>query len=296
MRTPLNIALMGLNSVENDVMARLQDGNADSDEVQTIRDVKSAIVTAAEICTDLLDSDKVEDKQFKIACVYVPVLKYIEESIQMFSMNAKEKDVNFYFDGFKSIPSSVLHSAVSDGNESEGESFVAVNDCMYIDVSKVRQVLRNIMSNAFKFTPSGKSVTVRVRKTLEILPSKIGNASNDGNANKVSSLPNWCKSFADRFCRWFNLRLVSPSADHEYLDIENGVIGDQNNFTEIADIRSPIGTLIIDVIDSGVGIAIEDQDRLFKEIVQFNPSVLQGGGGSGLGMMVSLLLPCCRQL
>ena len=59
MRTPLNIALMGLNSVENDLMARLQDGNADTDEIQTIRDVKSAIVTAAEICTDLLDFDKV---------------------------------------------------------------------------------------------------------------------------------------------------------------------------------------------------------------------------------------------
>ena len=59
MRTPLNIALMGLNSVENDLMARLQDGNVESDEIQTVRDVKSAIITAAEICSDLLDYDKV---------------------------------------------------------------------------------------------------------------------------------------------------------------------------------------------------------------------------------------------
>ena len=59
MRTPLNIALMGLNSVENDLIARLQDGNVESDEIQTVRDVKSAIISAAEICSDLLDFDKV---------------------------------------------------------------------------------------------------------------------------------------------------------------------------------------------------------------------------------------------
>ena len=75
----------------------------------------------------------------------------------------------------------------------------------------------------------------------------------------------------------------------QYSDIEFGAIGDQGEYVGSTDIRSPIGTLIIDVIDSGVGIAEGDQDRLFKEIVQFNPSVLQGGGGSGLGMMVSFV-------
>ena len=55
----MNIALMGLNSVENDLIARLQDGNVESDEIQTVRDVKSAIISAAEICSDLLDYDKV---------------------------------------------------------------------------------------------------------------------------------------------------------------------------------------------------------------------------------------------
>ncbi len=47
------------------------------------------------------------------------------------------------------------------------------------------------------------------------------------------------------------------------------------------------GMLVIEVKDSGVGISLEDQERLFKEIIQFKPEVLQGGGGSGLGLFIT---------
>ena len=47
--------------------------------------------------------------------------------------------------------------------------------------------------------------------------------------------------------------------------------------------------LIVEVTDTGTGIARENLDRIFKEIVQFNPNELHGGGhgGSGLGMVLS---------
>jgi signal transduction histidine kinase len=37
----------------------------------------------------------------------------------------------------------------------------------------------------------------------------------------------------------------------------------------------------------GAGISEENQKRLFNEIVQFNPEVLQAGGGSGLGLWIT---------
>ena len=40
----------------------------------------------------------------------------------------------------------------------------------------------------------------------------------------------------------------------------------------------------ISVTDSGAGISKENQDRLFKEIVQFNAGKLQNGQGSGIGL------------
>ena len=43
----------------------------------------------------------------------------------------------------------------------------------------------------------------------------------------------------------------------------------------------------IEVIDQGAGISIENQARLFGEIIQFNSKELQAGGGSGIGLWVS---------
>ena len=47
------------------------------------------------------------------------------------------------------------------------------------------------------------------------------------------------------------------------------------------------GKLVIVVTDNGVGISKQNQERLFKEVVQFSPEKLQSGGGSGLGMWIT---------
>jgi CheY-like chemotaxis protein len=46
------------------------------------------------------------------------------------------------------------------------------------------------------------------------------------------------------------------------------------------------GMLRITVTDTGAGISPENQKKLFKEVVQFNPEKLQGGGGSGFGLFL----------
>ena len=43
----------------------------------------------------------------------------------------------------------------------------------------------------------------------------------------------------------------------------------------------------LEVQDSGPGIAREDRQKLFNEVVQFNAKELQGGQGSGLGLFLS---------
>ena len=47
------------------------------------------------------------------------------------------------------------------------------------------------------------------------------------------------------------------------------------------------GRLVVEVVDTGAGISPENQKKLFKEIVQFNPEKLQAGGGSGLGLWIT---------
>lgn len=43
----------------------------------------------------------------------------------------------------------------------------------------------------------------------------------------------------------------------------------------------------ISISDTGVGIDVASQSRVFREVFQFNPEVLQGGGGSGLGLLIT---------
>lgn len=41
---------------------------------------------------------------------------------------------------------------------------------------------------------------------------------------------------------------------------------------------NPVGTLRVEVTDNGAGIALEDRDRVFGELTQFNSDELRGGG------------------
>ena len=71
-----------------------------------------------------------------------------------------------------------------------------------------------------------------------------------------------------------------PHATHQ----EEGLGHDGDDMVTI---RGRRGRLIITVTDTGPGISSENQKRLFKEIVQFNPEKLQAGGGSGFGLFIS---------
>ena len=64
--------------------------------------------------------------------------------------------------------------------------------------------------------------------------------------------------------------------------------GDDENEDEDEDeMYDDVPHLVVSVADSGAGIAKEDIPKNFRSIVQFNPNELQGGGGSGLGMVLS---------
>jgi signal transduction histidine kinase len=93
-----------------------------------------------------------------------------------------------------------------------------------VDIFKVRQVIRNLLSNAFKFTPPGGQVTCTVQ---------------------------WRQQCADTL-----------------------ILCDK-------------GFVRIEVQDTGVGMTRDNQDRLFKEMVQFDAKANQGGVGSGLGLWLS---------
>lgn len=121
--------------------------------------------------------------------------------------------------------------------ETQGLMFVArvepavPEDC-FGDRRHVRQVLRQLLSNALKFTPEGR---------IELHVSEVGALNGDG---------------------------AEVSADASQLGHDGG------------------GSLRFSVVDTGIGVAGECQERLFQPFSQEDGSSSRRFGGAGLGLAI----------
>ena len=140
---------------------------------------------------------------------------------------------------------------------------------------KTSQVIRNFISNALKFTPENGTVFVRVCfvPTLQeednlLVPRKPAEMATFMQCSQKSA-----KSFLQMSTKsilQMSAKSLPVAADG---DVEmagvHGVTAEQD------DTGPHKGMLYISVTDSGAGISTENQKKLFKEIVQFNPEKLQ---------------------
>ena len=255
------------------------------DDLETLTDMRSAFDMALVILNDLLNYDKLESGSFMIEPMEVPALKYLSRGLanQLSLLVSREKSATLKFDvlvtdgddtgdgKFTGPDDGTGDDSAGDGDS--GMCYLDKRDVLFIDKYKMDQVFRNLCSNALKFTPRGKTIMVRVRKVGTLLapvpaPSPRGADDAHGPAHETGKDGDGGASGA--------------------ADVEAGraPAGDLNART-FESSHEARGTLVVQVIDQGAGIAAENQQKLFKQIVQFNPGELQAGGGSGLGMMIS---------
>eukprot|EP00607_Mallomonas_marina_P009756 CAMPEP_0182420796 /NCGR_PEP_ID=MMETSP1167-20130531/5871_1 /TAXON_ID=2988 /ORGANISM="Mallomonas Sp, Strain CCMP3275" /LENGTH=656 /DNA_ID=CAMNT_0024597247 /DNA_START=640 /DNA_END=2610 /DNA_ORIENTATION=- len=197
-RTPLNTAIMGLQLLTEE-MTR----GDDSESLEIVSDIRHSCQTAVNTLSEFLTFDKLEGGTMMLEKTETKAIDMIEDTIHPFNLQARQNHVKL-----KIVP--------------KIEDLAVLRSVMIsVDQHKMAQVIRNMVSNALKFTPPNGSVNV----------------------------------FIDLF-------------DEE---IDN-------------DMKK---MLKLDVTDSGAGISEENQKKLFKEVIQFNPGKLQKGGGSGLGLYIS---------
>ena len=190
-------------------------------------------------------------------------------------------------------------SNTNDNNINENDTInVNENDIINVDKSKFSQVIRNLMSNAIKFTPDKGVIKVTAR--FEPYTDAIETSQN-------TSLFNTYMPYS--FIRYFTTNrrqaeinytslsgstsnpVNSPSTLH-LTDLEMPSPRMMFNDNNVDDVTTDSyvtikGSLIIEIQDNGAGISIDNQAHLFHEIVQFDPEKLQAGGGSGLGLWIS---------
>lgn len=197
-RTPLNTLHAGLELLEIDYAN--SNHPPDCERATRIVEMRESCATAVEILNDLLQYEKLESGIMKLELSTVNPLPYINKVLAPFELVARQKCIRYDYH--------------QDDNV-DGTFNMLVID---IDQAKFGQVLRNFVSNAFKFTPKGGEISVTCA--------------------------------------------VVPTSDKKRV-------------------------LRFQVKDTGHGIEMLNQRRVFHEIVQFNANTQQGGGGSGIGLWIS---------
>ena len=234
----------------------------DKDRYDTLCDVNMSCMAAVDILNDLLCYEKLDSGILTLHKEDITIGPFLNDSVSMFAAQAREGGVTI---------SVITDAGIAINSDMITCLSLQEHDSIFVDKFKMDQVIRNLISNALKFTPRGGSINISAKFVFSVGSQKTLNVSSVDGPGFIGS-----KSFIgmfDDFCR--KGRRATAIVTPVYVDDTN---------PEICPVD---GYLVLVVTDTGAGISMENQKRLFKDIVQFNPEKLQAGGGSGLGLWIS---------
>ena len=257
-RTPLSATFLGLKMLTEDLKSSLN--KKDQERYDTIKDVNVSCSAAIDVLNDLLCYEKLESGILELHKSKENVKSLLLAGNRMFSGQSAECGVR-------------MQLSLENADSSMGQYPILETDVVLIDKFKVDQVLRNLISNALKFSPRGSSITIQ----SYFLMNHTDSQAVDGSIKlKLKSTKSY--RVIDSFLNWMKSRnsMILPVVGND----SNDMLVNRNEMTMN-------GRWVVEVIDEGAGISVENQNRLFKEIVQFNPEKLQAGGGSGFGLFIA---------
>lgn len=133
LRTPMN-GIIGMAEM-------LMDSRLDADQRENIETLHGSSENLLSILNDILDISKIEAGELEIETVPFHLGTAVRQIIQLFLPLATDKGITLDLDRGENVPSSLIG-----------------------DVGRIQQVLRNLISNALKFTEEG-NITVVLRTT-----------------------------------------------------------------------------------------------------------------------------------
>ena len=216
----------------------------DADRIDTLECISGACETAVGILNDLLTVDNIDSGTLKLMKQEVSITQFLLHCADMFLPAAKDKRVE--------LRTLLFQPDTPDSNWPIGAIPIGRADCVQVDLFKMHQVIRNIISNALKFTTAGGSITLKaffidnadssIIKSSQRSKRKIGRGLSSIYKNNLNTK---------------QVELIEYASAPE-------------------DFSQRGASLRIQIIDTGVGIDNESQKKMFNEIFQFNPEFLQG--------------------
>jgi signal transduction histidine kinase/ActR/RegA family two-component response regulator len=285
-RTPLNTVRLGMKllDVEMDKFEKGLEVRSDPRELQvqlrtTLRawrhltdEIVESSESAVEVLNDLLNYDKIELGTLKLEFSTFDMRALAERTTSMMQVQAQQKNIViqlYHTTESASVSSGDRSSAGCRASPTVGfvghkeESFTEQNDERVVvgDAARMGQVLRNLISNALKFTPARGEVTV------------TGAAVTPSSQHQLCLSSPSCFFLFHYVVELTNIGRTQPEKVRQASPLFQGLV--------------QAGAMRVAVKDSGAGLTPQQLEEICAEGVQFNANELQAGQGSGLGLFIS---------
>jgi signal transduction histidine kinase/ligand-binding sensor domain-containing protein/DNA-binding response OmpR family regulator len=135
-RTPLSLILGPLNQI-------IEDYRGSNKLYKKLLVVENSANHLLQLINRLMDFRKLENNLYKLETAEGNIVKFLREIYLSFSEFAKDGNYEYHF--------------------------IAENDeiLVYYDRNKLERVFYNLISNAFRYTPKGGTITIKVKQTIE---------------------------------------------------------------------------------------------------------------------------------
>lgn len=141
LRTPLNSIL-----ILSQLIAGNKEGNLTGKQVESAGAIHSSGAELLNLINEILDLSKVEAGKIDLVWEEVPFARIESDITSMFKDVAEEKGLDFAIHQAQDLPEGI-----------------------YTDSQRLQQILRNLLTNAFKFTDQGKVTLEMERPTPEMV-------------------------------------------------------------------------------------------------------------------------------